>query len=318
MRARIGIILLTVAGAGAAVVLGPRPRVEKPRRTHFDLPELKELDGWIREREARLQPTPGTEARIRWASTASTATDVALVYLHGFSASRQETAPLPESMADALNANLYEARFTGHGLRGAALGEAQASDWIRDAQEAAAVGRRLGRKVVVLACSTGATVAAYLSAYRAWDVDAQVWMSPNFGPRDPSAQLLTWPWAETWVPWVAGSERSWEPENEAQGRYWTTSYPVSALFPMQALVDGARQAPLDAIRDPILLVYSKEDDVVNPDAIEKAFGRLGSPRRRKLVVSGPGDPHVLAGEILSPARTSTIRAAAVDFVRDVL
>jgi len=56
---------------------------------------------------------PDTESRIVWAN-GEARTPWAVVTLHGFSATRQETAPLAETVASLLNANLYEVRLTGH------------------------------------------------------------------------------------------------------------------------------------------------------------------------------------------------------------
>ncbi|MDD4273595.1 MAG: hypothetical protein PHG14_07705 [Desulfobacter postgatei] len=37
------------------------------------------------------------------------------VYIHGFSATRKETAPLSDLVAKTLNANLFYTRLSGHG-----------------------------------------------------------------------------------------------------------------------------------------------------------------------------------------------------------
>ncbi|HJL44058.1 MAG TPA: alpha/beta hydrolase [Myxococcales bacterium LLY-WYZ-16_1] len=317
MRAvRWGVAAVGMAAAATAVWLwAPRPRVAPPAPSSWQAPSLADLDRWVAEQNDVPDVIPGTEARIRWVHTSSTQTPWSIVHVHGFSASRQETAPLAERVADAIQANLFETRLTGHGRTGAALGRATARDWIEDAQRAAAVGRVLGERVAVLASSTGATLAALLSAHRAWQVDAQIWLSPNFGPRDPAARVLTLPWARIWVPWVAGKERSWEPENEAQGRYWTTRYPVGVLFEMQALVEAAQGAPLEQIETPVLMFHHKDDPVVDVSAMTDAFARLGSARRRRVAVRGPGDGHVLAGRILSPDRTAAIAEDAARFLR---
>ena len=51
-------------------------------------------------------------------------------------------------------------RLAGHGRSGAAMAEPLAGDWIEDMAEAMAIGRRLGDRVVVIATSTGGTLAA--------------------------------------------------------------------------------------------------------------------------------------------------------------
>jgi len=317
-------IVLILAGTAAAfsgvVFLGPREQIDWSQDEAPEVPELSALDVWLARREAQFDDVvPGTEKRIVWHRGEVRTTTVAVVYLHGFSASRRETAPVAERVAEELEANLFETRLRGHGRSGEALAEVRGEDWVADYREALAIGRRLGERVVFLACSTGATLDAVMSAY--WPeriVAGHVWLSPNFGARESTASLLTWPWARTWIPWVAGETRSWEPVNEAQARYWTTSYPIEALFPMQALVDVAQVAPLDRIRAPTLVIHSTDDPVVRPDRIVGAFERLGADEKKRIPMTGARDPHVLAGRIMSPENTDEVVRRTVSFLEAAL
>lgn len=314
-RAVIAVGLLLVA----MFIFGPRahviPAAEiSAARAVPDTPD--QLEAFL-ERERVAGVIPGTEARIVWHAPSRDRTTYAVVYLHGFSASRQELAPLPEQVAQALEANLFEARLAGHGIEdGRALAQATAETWLRDVREAIAIGHRLGDALVVLASSTGATLMTLVAVEDQPDVFAYVFLSPNFGPRDPSARLLLLPWAERWVPLLVGAERSWVPVNEPHGRYWTTRYPMKALFPMMATVSAAANADVSGLRAPVLVLFSPDDPVVDPAATQAMLDRMtGSPLKRIIPVDGPGDTHVLAGDILSPARTSTLADTIVGFVR---
>jgi len=307
--ARWGVVAgLVGAGAALGFWIGPREWAPPPNLQPRRVPSLDRLEAWLAEAEAEHDPTPGTEKRIVWSSSATPRrrTPWAVVYVHGYSASRQELAPVPERVAEGRGAHLFETRLTGHGLDGEALAKATADAWIRDFREAVRVGYRLGERVAILGVSTGATLDAYVSMYGVEQPDAHVWVSPNFGPADPSADLLLWPWARTWVPWVAGEVRSWDPVNEAQGRYWTTRYPIEALFPMQALVQAARQGPLEDLNAPTFVVHSSDDEVIDPEAVRTAYQSLGADPKKRLELSGASDPHVLAGQILSPENTDRL------------
>ena len=60
---------------------------------------------------------PGAEKRITWfQGKENSRTEFAVIYLHGFSATRQELSPVPELLATKLQANLFETRLHGHGL----------------------------------------------------------------------------------------------------------------------------------------------------------------------------------------------------------
>jgi esterase/lipase len=310
-------ILILAASVLVALLIsfGPRPLVEETI-TPAELPI--DLDTYIRTSESRFSDiTPGAEKNIHWAHPDKRQTDLAIIYLHGFSATRQETAPLSEHLGDILGANVFQTRLHGHGRSGLAMAEASAGDWLSDAREALVIGQRLGRKVLVIGTSTGATLATWLAVQQAdAPVLAYVLISPNFSPKAPAATILTWPWVEYWAPLLLGSEHRWQPHNDAQARYWSHRYPSAALLPMMALVKHVRSLPLEHIQQPLMVIYAKEDQVVSAPAIEAAFARFGSPHKRLLALQDSQDPshHVLAGNILSPQDTPRVQAAILDFI----
>lgn len=311
----IGLLLIAMFAFGPTVHLdldGEAARA-RPIPTTPD-----ELEAFLSQENLAIKnAVPDTDAQIRWHAPESPGRQPwAVVYLHGFSASRQETAPLAQLLADSLKANLFEARFTGHGQPGSALASATPEAWLRDAKEGIAIGRALGDRVLVLAASTGATLAIISAAQEPEAEDtAFAFISPNFGPRAFASRLLLWPWARTWIPWVAGTERSWEPENPEQGKYWTTSYPIEALFPMMASVKASGLVDVGRIKAPIHIFLSEQDPTVDPARTRKMFERFSSSAAKRLTeVEGPGDHHVLAGDILAPARTGTIAKDILDWV----
>ena len=256
-RAR-GVGLLTLA-LGSVVALGPRARVASeapPFEPAFSTGEVQE---YLARQEARFgDVTPGVAKSVVWAGEPGTRTPLALVYLHGFSATNMEIRPLPEHLAERLGANLFRTRLTGHGRPGEALASASAEDWLRDVAEAMAVAAALGDRVVLLGTSTGGTLALWAATRPQWQeqIQAVVVISPNLGPRDTRSAMLLWPWGGSLAQAVVGPERSWEPRNPDQARFWTTRYPTEALLPMMALVDmvsGVSSAELGA---PVLNLYS--------------------------------------------------------------
>lgn len=316
LRAIVAVLLLIAA----IIAFGPRAEVDakaeaaQPRAVPTD-PDA--LEAFVRgEQGSMADLVPGTEARIVWHEPERTPTFYSVIYLHGFSSSRQETAPLAEEVAKALEANLYEARFTGHGRSGEALAEASAEAWLRDTREALRIGRALGEKVIVLACSTGASFATVAG----FDLTAEdrpyafVYFSPNFAPRAGASEMLLWPWARWWVPLVAGAERSWEAANPDHDRYWTTRYPIAAVFPMMAGAAAARNGPVERISVPLHVFLSPDDPIVVPEVTRKRAAAWGA-EHVVTEVEGPGDNHVVAGRILAPARTSTLAKAVVTWVR---
>ncbi len=314
-RLALLVLLLPLLG-GALWVSTPAPL--EPEIVDVELPG--NLDDWLAERERsvdeRFGLVPGTEKRITWFAEGER-TAWSVVYLHGFSATRQETAPLAQLVASALGANLFEARLSGHGRERDPLSAVRAEDWIADAAEALAIGAAIGERVVIIGTSTGAALAAAMLGDPAMQaVDTLVMLSPNFEPRDPGAAWLTRPAGPLLASLLVGETRSWEPYNEQQGLYWSTSYPMAAAVEMMRLVDLARQKLPGPVAQRLLLFYSLEDAVISASAALAIVEDTTSPQKRSIEIRDPGDPshHVLAGDVLSAAMTQTIADDIVAFI----
>lgn len=311
------IILVLFLLFGALWLWAPQEPVD--REISFDAAVLPEdLQAWLNARELQFSDLrPDAAKRIVWAGSPGQKTPLAVIYLHGFSASAEETRPVPDDVARALGANLFFTRLAGHGRSGAAMAEATAGDWIEDLAEAMAIGRRLGDRVLVMSTSTGGTLAAIgaTDPKLAEGVAGIVMVSPNFGVRALAGRLLDLPFARVWAPVVAGETRRFQPQTEAQARHWTTSYPTAALFPMAALVRHARGLDYAAVTIPALVIYSPDDQVVDPARTEALMAGWGAPVRMEPRKMGPNDDthsHVIAGQALSPDQT----AATVDLILD--
>lgn len=293
----------------------------KLQGTALDLNPPGELDSWLAASERAVDEqfglVPGAEKRITWVEKPRV-TQYSIVYLHGFSATRQETAPLASMVAEALEANLYETRLTGHGRQREALVDVTAEDWLRDAAEAIAIAARLGERVIVIGTSTGATLATALLDHPVMQsVHTIVMLSPNFAPRGAILAWLTRPGGPLLLRALAGETRSWEPYNDLQGKYWSTSYPTKVGIEMMRLVDRANRQLPGVMPQRLLMFYSPDDEVISAEAALSVFERTESPEKTAIEIRDPGDPshHVLAGDILSAAKTERIAAEIVDFIR---
>jgi alpha-beta hydrolase superfamily lysophospholipase len=319
----LGRLLVVVLALALFLWLGPRDSMIRPASfaaVTAEVPGPEALDGWLAEREAAVPGLrDGAAKRIVWAGAPGAVTDVAVVYLHGFSASAEEVRPLPDEVAAALGANLFFTRLTGHGRDGAAMAEARPEDWLKDTAEALAIGRTIGRKVLVIGTSTGGTLAAWAATdpELAEGVRGVVLISPNFGVRNPMAKILDLPYAAVWAPPLVGRERAFTPQNERHAAHWTTRYPSSALFPMATLLRDTAQRDFGAAAMPALFLFSDLDTVVDPDASRGVASRWGGGAEVIEIEPAAGadpDMHVLAGDILSPGLTAMVRDAILDWV----
>lgn len=317
-------LVLLVLVATVAIVAGPRNSLGPQVPTARTAPpqDSTQLEAWLQSSEKTFTGIkPGTAKGITWANQAGERTPWAVVYLHGFSASRLETAPLADTVAQALGANVFHTRLTGHGLDSVeAMGQATVQDWMADAVEALQIGKALGDKVLVVGVSTGATLAAWAAlGPQAKDMNAMVFVSPNFGPKDKRANLINGPWGQQIALALEGPVRGWTPDSPDEANAWTTRYATRAIFPMMALVKEVRESNLAAIQTPLLVLYSEADAVVDPQESKAAFARIGSNRKSLQAVdySTSKGQHVLAGSIKAPTAVAPMAETIVQWVRSL-
>ncbi len=279
-----------------------------------------DIDAWLasieRAVDAEFGLIAGAEKRVRW-QVPGQRTRTAIVYLHGFSATRQEIAPTSALVADRLGANLYETRLSGHGHDRSPMHGVRAEDWLRDGVEALAIGAAIGERMIVIGTSTGATLALALIGHPSMErVRTLVLISPNIEPGDPTAKWLTWPAGPVLARLVAGDTRSWTPHNDLQRRYWSTSYPTAAVVEVMRLVDRAKSLASVPMTQEVLMLLSPQDTVISPAAARRAYDSIDAPRKALVEILDAGDPshHVLAGDILSPGTTEEIADLIADFV----
>ena len=312
----LAVIALLLAALWA---FGPREPVETALR--FDPAAIgADVDAYLADTEGRFDDiVEGAEKQIVWAFPNSRArTPVALVYVHGFSASAGEIRPVPDMAAAALGANLHYTRLAGHGRPEAAMAGPTVQDWIDDVAEAVAIGERLGEKVVLIGTSTGGTLAAVAALHPDLKdrIGGIIFVSPNFKVKAAGSGMLTAPFARRLVPLLAGAERAFEPANELHARFWTERYPSTALLPMAALVAHARAQVHENATQPALFMFSDADRIVDHTVTRRIVERWGGPAEIVAMTrSDDPDDHVIAGDALSPSNNGAVADTIADWVR---
>jgi pimeloyl-ACP methyl ester carboxylesterase len=314
MHKTIRVFLVLAVLLAVCYAAGPRPDfrpmgegLEAPMPEWLSGP-LKQLPRALAERESALGVPAHTAARIVPAHgpvDSLRRTPWAIVYLPGFSASHGEGEPLHRELALRYGANLLLARTTGHGFVDdpESFVDLTPADWLASAAEAVALGRRLGDSVLVMATSTGVTLALALAAMRPESIDALVGYSPNIAVADAKAGLLTGPWGLPIARAVLGGKhRDWSDEaNDSTKRYWTTRYRLEGAQAMQALLDQSMTPEtFAAVRQPCFFGVwyagpELQDPVISVSAARKAFAQMGTPEASKRWVEWPDvGSHALA------------------------
>jgi alpha-beta hydrolase superfamily lysophospholipase len=199
------------------------------------------------------------------------------------------------------------------------MDEATIADWMDDMGEALAIGRRLGEKTIVISSSTGGTISAVaaLDPMLSAHIKGFIFVSPNFGINNPFAGLLTWPLAQHWVPLILGDTRQSTPRNALNARYWTTTYPTTAVLPMATLVKAVVNADFSTAQTPALFYFSTDDQVVDPANTINIASSWGSTATSITVTMGADDDefsHVIAGDIVSPGQTEAATITMLDWI----
>ena len=319
--------ILTITGALALAILlilrlAPRPKLDAKTlqtRVPKDL-NPQELDDWLSTEEmSQDNVIKGAEARIFWANQPEK-TELCVLYIHGFSASRQEISPVPEKIGRALSANLVCARLAGHGISKRSM-QASAEDWLQSVTDAWDIAARIGKKIIIIAVSTGAPLSIWLTQrpFTRSALHCLLFVSPNFQIRNRFAFILTWPWARAWAPKLLGAERSWEPENELVARYWSSRYSINAVIEMQKVVDWVRLTRLDSYQIPLATLYMKGDPTINHQAAI-AFHNTWQANPKELIrvtLDPENIQHVFTGNISAPHRVDWTVETCLKFVRSV-
>src|SRR5580765_5617952 len=190
------ILLLIIVLLFIAYLLGPHPAAPAYSQALPPVPPgAAALETYISNSEAQHKLKPNNEARIIWFDSAKTKTEYSIVYLHGFSASQEEGRPIHTNIAKKFGCNLYLSRLAGHGIDTAEpMINLTADELWESAKQALQIGKQLGNKVILMATSTGGTLALKLAADYPADVYALVLMSPNIAINNTKAYLLNNPW----------------------------------------------------------------------------------------------------------------------------
>jgi esterase/lipase len=275
--------------------------------------------------EAPYKIKPNNEAKIIWADSSKTQTDYAIVYLHGFSASQMEGDPVHQNIAKQFNCNLYLARLAEHGIDTTEdLVNLTADQYWESAKLAFAIGKQIGKKVILMSTSTGGTLALQLAATYP-EIAGLILYSPNIEVFNSAAPLLDNPWGLQIGRAVLKSNYvDIKYKDSAYPKYWNTHYRIEAVVALQNLLEATMtETTFKKIHQPTLALYyykdeANQDNVVKVSAIQKMMQQISTPSNLKMEMAMPNTGnHVIASPIVSKDIVSVEQATA-KFMKDVI
>jgi esterase/lipase len=289
---------------------GPRPATPKYNEDMPTVPaQAAALDSFIKARESQHNLKPDNEARIIWANDSlKQETEYAIVYLHGFTASQGEGDPVHRNIAREFGCNLYLSRLAEHGIDTVEdLINFTVDKYWESAKQALAIGKQLGKKVILMGTSAGGALALRLAAEYPGDVDALVLLSPCIAIKDPSAWVLNKPWGLKIAHLILHSDYIDSKDTlPAEKKYWYTHIRSESAAQLQEfLATSMNKKIFERVKQPTELLYFykneiQQDSTVKVSAMLDMYDELGTSASLKTKQAMPNTgSHVICSSLRS-------------------
>ena len=191
------------------------------------------------------------------------------------------------------------------------------------AKEAYAIGKQLGKKVIIIGTSTGGTLALKLAAEYP-GIAGLILLSPNLAINNPNAPLLNDHWGLQVGRLVRGKYNTSSDTTANYKKYWHYKYRMEALVALEELLETAMNKSLfEKIKQPTLMLYyykdkEHQDEVVKVSAMKTMFSELGTPDslKKQIATVNTGD-HVI-GSYITSKDVETVKNECLKFGKEVL
>lgn len=305
--------------------LGPKPATPRYSTNLPVVPDSNAVEQYVTSLESKLPLRPDNQARIIWYNDSlKNKTEYSIVYLHGFSASQKEGDPVHFSIAKYFGCNLYLSRLHEHGIKTdqPLLNYTAQGVW-ESAKQAFAIGKRLGKKVILMGTSTGATLALKLAAEYP-EIAGLILYSPNIAINDPLAWVANNPWGLQVAQLAKGKYNTSRDTSKLYSTYWYKRYRMEGVVQMQELLESTmRASTFLKINQPVLVLYyyrdeEHQDEVVKVSAMKRMFRQLATPELLKRMSAIPrAEDHVIGSFIKSKDYGTVINETA-KFLSEVM
>ncbi len=321
-------VLLTLLAGGTLVYFaGPNPNTPEYNTTLPAVPtSVSALENDINIEEGSHKLRLNNQARIVWYDSLQRQTDYAIVYLHGFSASQEEGNPAHRTIAKQFGCNLYLSRLAEHGIdTSEQLMNLTADNYWESAKRALAIGKQLGKKVILMGTSTGGSLALKLAATFPEDVAGLILYSPNIAINDPKAWLLNNPWGLQIAQKVKKSNYI-DPEDtrDIYKQYWNKPYRLEGAVALKEFLETAlTNETFEAVKQPVLTLYyykdeEHQDQVVKVSAMKEMVAALATPAADKREIAMPKTENHVLGSPIKSKDVEGVIAETKKFLEEVM
>ncbi len=300
------------------------PKYEyKPTQLHSD------FDAYYKEKlqiSLSKKARPGNEEKLVRYSSGKT--EAAILYIHGFGASRAEGEEVTDKLAKDLKTNLYYLRLPGHGTNIEDHRDTRFDQILQDAETAFLETEKLGKKTILIGTSMGGLIATYLAAKYPEKVQVLILASPFYDFTNPLGGLYEFSWGKEFGHLVLGKIRksTEEQKRDPSSAFWYRDQYLAAVQNVSDLREFVLNSdPFSKITSPVLMFYyfkndQEQDKSASVKSMLNAFDKIqkngkASPLN-KAVRLDIGD-HVLFSKFMVSDKERIIKESE-GFIRTVI
>lgn len=254
-------------------------------------------------------------------------TPIAILYIHGFGASRGEGEYVTDIVAKEFKANTYYLRLPGHGTNKEDHRDTKFNEYLKVAEDALLMMDKLGEKIVVIGTSMGGLITTYLASKYPDRITGIVLVSPFYGFKDKTGNIYNFAWGKELVDLMIGEIRkSNRPPDDPSFQYWYYEQYYAAIQNLNDLKRAVGTTEVyEKVTVPVLMFYYyKSEEEQDPSAdvskmleVFDTFGKASSPHPLNKKVQVVNGAHVLFSEYV-PSDKELLIKETTDFIKKII
>ncbi|TGM52730.1 alpha/beta hydrolase [Leptospira adleri] len=300
------------------------PKYEyQPAQLHSD------FDAYYKEKlqiSLSKKARPGNEEKLVRYSPGKT--EAAILYIHGFGASRAEGEEVTDKLAKDLKTNLYYLRLPGHGTNLEDHRDTRFDQILQDAETSFLETEKLGKKTILIGTSMGGLIATYLAAKYPEKVQVLILASPFYDFTNPFGGLYQFSWGKEFAHLLLGKIRksTEEQRKDPSSAFWYRDQYLAAVQNVSDMREFVLNSdPFSKITSPVLMFYyykndQEQDKSASVKSMLNAFDKIQKNGKanplNKAVRLEIGD-HVLFSKYMVSDKERILKESE-DFIRKVL
>ncbi len=324
---KFGKVLGSILGV-FVVVLGTTYYIDFPSYSYEQTSLPSSFDTYYKD---KLQESKNKNARpaneeklIRYSKDK---TPIAILYIHGFGASRAEGEYVVDRIAEKLKANTYYLRLPGHGTNIEDQRDTGFENYLKTSEDTLLMMDRLGDKVIVIGTSMGGLITTYLASKYPEKITAIVLASPYYDFKDKTGNIYAFNWGKYVVDKAFGEMRKNKNQDpdDPSFKYWYRNQYYSAVQNLSNLKRVVANSDIyEKVTVPVLMFYyykseTDQDSSADVSKMLEAFDEFGkssqpNPLNKKVNVSEGA--HVLLSEFVKTDKELILKETE-DFIKKV-